>query len=200
MKRNPFKKEDNGCSFVCFLLSQLLIQVVFYNMIIHTCFVKDHVETLKEIAIKRGLKIDEETHNLDQQKHEYLLPDDDPLLQREGIISSDKLWIRILLFYIFSLFWYIAYFKLIFTDISCPSNFDETNSNASYSDTLLCKKCKVMRRSDVYHCFQCGVCSELHDHHCDVIQVCICAKNYKYFILFVAYASLECVTAIFSMI
>jgi hypothetical protein len=88
----------------------------------------------------------------------------------------------------------------MFTDISCPPNNDITMSNSSQSQSLLCQRCDVIRRSDVFHCGQCGVCSELHDHHCDILQICICAKNYKYFILFAAYASLQCIATIFSII
>ena len=28
----------------------------------------------------------------------------------------------------------------------------------------------------------------LHDHHCGVFGVCVCGKNYKFFILFIFYA------------
>lgn len=42
----------------------------------------------------------------------------------------------------------------------------------------------------MYHCKICGVCSELHDHHCEVFGVCICANNFKYFFLFMFYGGL----------
>lgn len=138
-------------------------------MIIHVCFFKDHVQILNDIALKRGMIIDKNTNNLDQRKHNYTLPADDPLLQKEDIISSDKLWIPITIFYVFSLFWYIAYFKLIFTDIAVAPNNTDANGSTSQSETLLCHICKVQRRSDIYHCYACGVCSELHDHHCDIL-------------------------------
>lgn len=205
MVRNPFLKEDKGISFICFITSAILIQVIFFFIIINVIFMVDHSKILIKIAKQRGLNIDMQSYNLDQSKHNYTLSlgdPDYPLLQREGIILVDTaLWIPIILFYIFSILWFIAYFKLLFVDISCPpSVIPPEDALIKQSKTLYCQKCQVSRRSDIYHCPYCGVCNELHDHHCDVLQICICAKNYKYFILFMAYASLQCISVIFSLI
>ena len=40
----------------------------------------------------------------------------------------------------------------------------------------------------------------MHDHHCDVVQVCVCAKNYKYFILFMFHAGAMFLNGMLSMI
>ena len=50
-----------------------------------------------------------------------------------------------------------------------------------------CKFCEITLRADMSHCEDCGTCSELYDHHCGVVGVCICAANYKYFVLFLMY-------------
>ena len=34
------------------------------------------------------------------------------------------------------------------------------------------------------HCTDCGTCCELYDHHCDMLNVCVTARNFKYFFLF----------------
>ena len=41
------------------------------------------------------------------------------------------------------------------------------------------------------HCHFCGTCSEYNDHHCGVIQVCVCGANYKYFVLFIYYGGAQ---------
>ena len=42
----------------------------------------------------------------------------------------------------------------------------------------------------MYHCSDCGTCSEYHDHHCGVVLVCITAANFRFFILFIFYSAM----------
>ena len=80
--------------------------------------------------------------------------------------------------------------RVIFTDVTVY----ETITLASLHSNPLTKKCRdcgLTKRQDMYHCTDCGTCSELFDHHCGVVGVCICAKNYKYFILFICYGGLS---------
>ena len=80
MVRNPFLKEDRGFSFLCFITSAILVQVIFFFIIMNPIFMVDHSVILLEIAKKRGMTVDMQTYNLDQSKHNYTLADDDPLL------------------------------------------------------------------------------------------------------------------------
>ena len=80
MVRNPFMKEDKGLSFVCIMTSAVMIQVIFFFIIINVIFMVDHSKILMEIAKKRGLTMDMQSYNLDQSIHNYTLAKDDPLL------------------------------------------------------------------------------------------------------------------------
>lgn len=65
---------------------------------------------------------------------------------------------------------------------------------------LFCSECEVVRRPDIVHCVDCHVCNDMHDHHCGVVQVCICARNYKYFVLFIFYSAMQLLVAMLSML
>ena len=47
-----------------------------------------------------------------------------------------------------------------------------------------------MKRRDIRHCNECNTCSEFYDHHCGVVQVCICGANMKFFLLTIFYAAM----------
>lgn len=64
----------------------------------------------------------------------------------------------------------------------------------------MCRYCDSMKRRDMYHCYSCGTCNEYHDHHCGVVNICICAANYKYFILFMLYGALMWLALLISLI
>lgn len=153
MIRHPFKKQDGGCSFICFLLLGLLVQIIYFFIYIDQAYLKDHTLTLDELALKRGVE------------DRSALSEDDPLIQTTGIVKNKYLWIPAIIFYFFSAMWLSSYLKLMFTDIAVKS----TNTAKLNDGAIYCKKCKIVRRADIYHCFNCGVCSELHDHHCDVL-------------------------------
>jgi hypothetical protein len=50
------------------------------------------------------------------------------------------------------------------------------HNKLSYCDT-----CKHLRPPRSFHCAQCGVCVEVHDHHCPWVGTCIGFRNLKYF-------------------
>jgi len=53
-----------------------------------------------------------------------------------------------------------------------------------------CSYCCVIKSETSFHCFTCGRCIELFDHHCPFINNCLGHKNHKYFMVFlVTYAS-----------
>ena len=57
-----------------------------------------------------------------------------------------------------------------------------------------------MRRHDIYHCFKCNCCSDFNDHHNEIFQICICANNFKFFILFFIYSGATFTSFIGSLI
>lgn len=53
------------------------------------------------------------------------------------------------------------------------------HNRLSYCDT-----CEHLRPPRSFHCSQCGVCIEAHDHHCPYVGNCVGYRNVKYFIGF----------------
>nr|CCA19812.1 palmitoyltransferase putative [Albugo laibachii Nc14] len=60
-----------------------------------------------------------------------------------------------------------------------------------------CERCDQMKVYGMHHCSRCGVCIYLMDHHCPWTANCIGWKNKKFFILFLAYTSMSCMTFAF---
>lgn len=52
-----------------------------------------------------------------------------------------------------------------------------------------CDYCKLFKPTRTHHCRQCGECVLKMDHHCNWMYNCIGLKNYKYFLVFLIYAS-----------
>ncbi|XP_050313368.1 palmitoyltransferase ZDHHC2-like isoform X2 [Anthonomus grandis grandis] len=55
-----------------------------------------------------------------------------------------------------------------------------------------CEKCRVVKPDRTHHCSVCGECVLKMDHHCPWINNCVCFTNYKFFLLFLAYALIYC--------
>ncbi|XP_069603337.1 palmitoyltransferase ZDHHC15 isoform X2 [Ranitomeya imitator] len=55
-----------------------------------------------------------------------------------------------------------------------------------------CDRCQVVKPDRCHHCSVCGMCVLKMDHHCPWVNNCIGFSNYKFFLLFLAYAMLYC--------
>eukprot|EP00927_Polykrikos_kofoidii_P005891 TRINITY_DN12363_c1_g1_i1.p1 TRINITY_DN12363_c1_g1~~TRINITY_DN12363_c1_g1_i1.p1 ORF type:complete len:315 (-),score=24.68 TRINITY_DN12363_c1_g1_i1:104-1048(-) len=59
-----------------------------------------------------------------------------------------------------------------------------------------CKRCEHHRPPRTHHCSMCNKCVQRFDHHCPWINNCVGHANHRFFIQFLAYASLFCLTTI----
>lgn len=55
-----------------------------------------------------------------------------------------------------------------------------------------CEKCQLVKPDRAHHCSVCGTCILKMDHHCPWVNNCVSFTNYKFFILFLAYALIYC--------
>ncbi|XP_031783588.1 palmitoyltransferase ZDHHC15B isoform X1 [Nasonia vitripennis] len=56
-----------------------------------------------------------------------------------------------------------------------------------------CEQCQVVKPDRAHHCSVCGTCVLKMDHHCPWVNNCVGFHNYKFFMLFLAYALLYCI-------
>lgn len=56
-----------------------------------------------------------------------------------------------------------------------------------------CNRCVIVKPDRAHHCSICSKCVLKMDHHCPWVNNCVCFHNYKFFMLFLAYALLYCV-------
>ena len=89
-------------------------------------------------------------------------------------------WITVALLYIFSLLFLLAYCRLRSVNIK-SKNIIRPGQNCDGLN--VCINCKdTIKTQDTYHCHECEVCVDGHDHHCGVLGICIGEVNLKYFI------------------
>ncbi|KAK4809994.1 hypothetical protein QYF61_004901 [Mycteria americana] len=55
-----------------------------------------------------------------------------------------------------------------------------------------CDRCQLIKPDRCHHCSVCAICVLKMDHHCPWVNNCIGFSNYKFFLLFLAYALLYC--------
>ncbi|XP_021943744.1 palmitoyltransferase ZDHHC15B isoform X2 [Folsomia candida] len=65
-------------------------------------------------------------------------------------------------------------------------------TRTNISQIRFCEKCQIIKPDRTHHCSVCGHCILKMDHHCPWVNNCVCFDNYKFFILFLAYAFLYC--------
>lgn len=109
MRRNPFTKQDCGCTFVCFLSIFAVLQVVFYYNYITVVYASDvdHVEKLIEYAGEKGFAYDSERNTFTPE------PSAAEYFQRENFLDGDRTGNLLgpsIFFYVCSLFWLLSYF------------------------------------------------------------------------------------------
>ncbi|XP_014216681.1 palmitoyltransferase ZDHHC15 [Copidosoma floridanum] len=56
-----------------------------------------------------------------------------------------------------------------------------------------CEVCQLVKPDRAHHCSVCGTCVLKMDHHCPWVNNCVGFHNYKFFMLFLAYALLYCI-------
>ncbi|XP_011335754.1 palmitoyltransferase ZDHHC15B isoform X5 [Ooceraea biroi] len=56
-----------------------------------------------------------------------------------------------------------------------------------------CEKCQLIKPDRAHHCSVCGTCVLKMDHHCPWVNNCVGFHNYKFFMLFLAYALIYCI-------
>lgn len=66
------------------------------------------------------------------------------------------------------------------------------NNIISLSAMRFCEKCQLIKPDRAHHCSVCGTCVLKMDHHCPWVNNCVGFHNYKFFMLFLAYALLYC--------
>lgn len=55
-----------------------------------------------------------------------------------------------------------------------------------------CPVCQIWRPPRTAHCYTCNVCCNAHDHHCVWLGNCVGARNYSYFLYFLAATTTTC--------
>ena len=58
MLRNPFKKSDGGCSFVCVVVLFILVQIAYFYFYLEPAYIRDNKKVLIGIAEQKGYKFD----------------------------------------------------------------------------------------------------------------------------------------------
>lgn len=71
--------------------------------------------------------------------------------------------------------------------------------NQQYYQSSQCQHCNSLKPPRSHHCKRCRICVLKMDHHCPWIGRCVGAYNYKFFINFLLWSSLYCITIFLSL-
>lgn len=118
-------------------------------------------------------------------------------LSEEGTEDEKKVAKTVLVTYhlmIFMILW--SYFAIVLAEPGSvperwePPEEDEeiaANIPKSESKRRVCKKCIAWKPERTHHCSVCQRCVLRMDHHCVWVANCVGARNYKFFLQFLAY-------------
>lgn len=81
-------------------------------------------------------------------------------------------------------------------DVISPPSFLVNNTVTVTHNGLyrFCRKCKVWKPDRCHHCSSCNKCVLRMDHHCPWFAECIGFRNHKFFVQFLGYSALFCIT------
>jgi len=72
------------------------------------------------------------------------------------------------------------------------STEEEDKNEDSQSEVLsFCATCQIIRPPRSFHCGACGVCIELHDHHCPWVGTCVGRRNTRFFVSFLLWTGIH---------
>lgn len=77
-----------------------------------------------------------------------------------------------------------------------PSRFETVNG--IQMERKWCTQCQFYRPPRAAHCYQCGLCASVHDHHCGVTGGCVASGNLRAFVWFLWVGQLSSFLAGFS--
>jgi len=80
------------------------------------------------------------------------------------------------------------------TDASLSPTWTETMEKVNF--TLLCPECKIIKVPRSHHCYLCGNCVSVFDHHCEWLNQCIGGHNNVCFLYFIICMNLNIITTI----
>jgi len=76
------------------------------------------------------------------------------------------------------------------------NKLDSKEDDKPHEILSYCSTCQIMRPPRAFHCGDCDVCIEIHDHHCPWVGTCIGHRNAKYFSLFLLSVSIHCLMSL----